>query len=172
MLPFRCVVLISGGVTGTRSSTLDLIVLADSVTGIVSRCSSSIMRESRMGLFTGKMGVSAKTWKNLCIQTGQLDKTHFLDAKLGAKGGRLKTEFPRSNALKECKDITVESKLAQPSITQSFQKNAKRRRSDKCKLDDLINLVQNISLIPMQGPEDIDVDTFRLILRGIGKKLY
>nr|GFC71610.1 hypothetical protein [Tanacetum cinerariifolium] len=40
---------------GTRSSTLDFITSSDSVAGIVSRCSSLILRES-----TGSLGVTAE----------------------------------------------------------------------------------------------------------------
>nr|GFC59339.1 hypothetical protein [Tanacetum cinerariifolium] len=40
---------------GTRSSTLDFITSSDSVAGIVSRCSSPILRE-----YTGSFGVTAE----------------------------------------------------------------------------------------------------------------
>ncbi|GJX52188.1 RNA-directed DNA polymerase, eukaryota, reverse transcriptase zinc-binding domain protein [Tanacetum coccineum] len=76
------------------------------------------------------------------------EMTHFWDDNW-CEGGRLKDRFPRIYALEECKDITVGSKLAQPSITQSFRRMP-RGGVEQMQVDDLINLVQNISLIPMQ----------------------
>ncbi|GJY56466.1 RNA-directed DNA polymerase, eukaryota, partial [Tanacetum coccineum] len=84
----------------------------------------------------------------LCIKLGNGEMTHFWDDNW-CEGGRLKDRFPRIYALKECKDITVGSKLAQPSITQSFRRMP-RGGVEQMQVDDLINLVQNISLIPMQ----------------------
>ncbi|GJV23314.1 RNA-directed DNA polymerase, eukaryota [Tanacetum coccineum] len=52
----------------------------------------------------------------LRIKLGNGEMTHFWDDNW-CEGGRFKDRFPRIYALKECKDITVGSKLAQPSIT-------------------------------------------------------
>ncbi|GJT88088.1 RNA-directed DNA polymerase, eukaryota [Tanacetum coccineum] len=84
----------------------------------------------------------------LRIKLGNGEMTHFWDDNW-CEGGRLKDRFPRVYALEECKDITVGSKLAQPSITQSFRRMP-RGGVEQMQVDDLINLVQNISLIPMQ----------------------
>ncbi|GJU76808.1 RNA-directed DNA polymerase, eukaryota, reverse transcriptase zinc-binding domain protein [Tanacetum coccineum] len=84
----------------------------------------------------------------LRIKLGNGEMTHFWDDNW-CEGGRLKDRFPRIYALEECKDITVGSKLAQPSITQSFRRMP-RGGVKQMQVDDLINLVQNISLIPMQ----------------------
>ncbi|GJS62131.1 RNA-directed DNA polymerase, eukaryota, reverse transcriptase zinc-binding domain protein [Tanacetum coccineum] len=84
----------------------------------------------------------------LRIKLGNGEITHFWDDNW-CEGGRLKDRFPRVYALEECKDITVGSKLAQPSITQSFRRMP-RGAVEQMQVDNLINLVQNISLIPMQ----------------------
>ncbi|GJW37584.1 RNA-directed DNA polymerase, eukaryota [Tanacetum coccineum] len=92
----------------------------------------------------GNIGVNSKNgsnsaWLNIVREINVLSK----------KGERLKDRFPRAYALDSCKEITVGSKLVQPTITYSFRRPP-RGGVEQMQTDELTTLMQNVSLTPMQ----------------------
>ncbi|GJX34677.1 RNA-directed DNA polymerase, eukaryota, reverse transcriptase zinc-binding domain protein [Tanacetum coccineum] len=85
---------------------------------------------------------------HLRIKLGNGELTSFWDDDW-CEGGRLKDRFPRAYALDACKEITVGSKLVQPTITYSFRRPP-RGGVEQMQTDELTTLMQNVSLTPMQ----------------------
>ncbi|GJW42279.1 hypothetical protein Tco_0071078 [Tanacetum coccineum] len=85
---------------------------------------------------------------HLRINLGNGELTSFWDDDW-CEGGRLKDRFPRAYALDACKEITVGSKLVQPTITYSFRRPP-RGGVEQMQTDELTTLMQNVLLTPMQ----------------------
>ncbi|GKB48615.1 RNA-directed DNA polymerase, eukaryota, reverse transcriptase zinc-binding domain protein [Tanacetum coccineum] len=96
-------------------------------------------------LFALNRGCPRKRWEYRrkreecnCVSNWQREMTHFCYDNCGERD-EAQDRFPHVYALEECKDITVGSKLAQPSITQSFRRMP-RGGVEQMQVDDLINL--------------------------------
>ncbi|GJT10260.1 RNA-directed DNA polymerase, eukaryota [Tanacetum coccineum] len=96
---------------------------------------------------------------HLRINLGNGELTSFWDNDW-CEGGRLKDRFPRAYALDACKEITVGSKLVQPTITYSFRRPP-RGGVKQMQTDELTTLMQKCFANPYAGPVDMDVERFR-----------
>ncbi|GJR29960.1 RNA-directed DNA polymerase, eukaryota [Tanacetum coccineum] len=96
---------------------------------------------------------------HLRIKLGNGELTSFWDDDW-CEGGRLKDRFPRAYALDACKEITVGSKLVQPTITYSFRRPP-RGGVEQMQTDELTTLMQKCFANPYAGPVDMDVERFR-----------
>nr|GEV38254.1 RNA-directed DNA polymerase, eukaryota, reverse transcriptase zinc-binding domain protein [Tanacetum cinerariifolium] len=91
------------------------------------------------------------------IKIGDGTRTVFWE-DIWNKKGRLKNLFPRLYALETSKAATVETKIGNGSVTDSFRR-LPRGGAEQQQLEEMLTLVNSISLVPMADKMYWDLDS-------------